>query len=104
MQGFDEKQCALFIRRELGESADDYTDDELLYVVDLIWDYYEKKGLLSLSDFSDEEEELLDEDELIKYVKIELRKLDGEVSLAEGDIPAIVKAELKYEESLEDIF
>lgn len=100
--GYSEEKAARFIRARLPEdSRKEYTDDDLLCVVDVIWDYYETQGLLSLNDL-DAEDELLNEDELIAYVKREI-KADGSVAVDAADIPTIVKAELEYEESLEDI-
>lgn len=100
--GYNEQQAANFIRQKIKTAiARDYSDDDLLCVVDVIWDYYERKGLLSLNDL-DAEEELLNEDDLISFVKSEIKE-DGTVPVELADIPAIVKAELEYEESLEDI-
>lgn len=106
-KGFDEEDCVNFINDTLSEELKEkYNGDDILYIVDLIWDYYEKKGLLSLSDVNDiDDEELLDEEDLVKFVRNELRK-DSEWT--KGDdadaIRMIVKGELKYEESLDDIF
>lgn len=98
---FDEENAVKFIRESLPEEIrEKYTDDEILYVVDIIWDYYEKKGLLSLDNI-DTEEELLDIDDLVKYVKKELAK-DKDAVLDLDDVKHIVKGELQYEESLED--
>lgn len=101
-QGFQEEKAVEFIRNWLPEDIrDKYTDDEILIVVDIIWDYYENKGLLSLNDL-DTEEELLNEDDLIAYVKREVKE-DNDLILDPADIGQIVKGELEYEESLEDI-
>ena len=46
---FDEDDAVNFIRETLPESVSDkYSDDEILYVIDTIWDWYEKNGYLSL--------------------------------------------------------
>ena len=98
---FDEDNAVKFIRTTLPEEIrEKYTDDDILYVVDIVWEYYEKKGLLSLDNI-DTEEELLDIDDLIKYVKKELAK-DQYDSLDNDDVKYLVKGELQYEESLED--
>lgn len=99
---FDEDNALKFIREAIGEKISDrYSDDEILFVIDTIWDYYENKGFLSL-DFSETEEEILDSDDLINYVKKEVAN-DEELMMDPSDIGAIVKAELEYEESLEDV-
>lgn len=100
---FDEDNAVQFIRTTLpADIRDRYTDDEILYVVDIIWDYYEKRGFLSL-DNVETDDELLDVDDLTKYVKKELAK-DEEAVLDQEHIKYIVKGELEYEESLDSPF
>lgn len=97
---FDEDAAVKFIRESMPqELRDKYEDDDILYVIDIIWDYYEKKGFLSLDNI-DTEEELLDQDDLVKYVKQELNK-DKEIVVDSDDVKYIVKGELEYEASLE---
>lgn len=100
--GYNEEKAVKFIRNYMPENINEkYTDDEILTVVDTIWDYYEKKGLLSLNNL-ETEDELLNVDELVEYVKKEMRQ-EEDLPVDTGDIPYIVKGELEYEESLEDI-
>ncbi len=102
MMGYDEDKAVEFIRAFLpAEIRDKYTDDEILFVVDCIWDYYESKGLLELSSDFDEEEQL-DIKDLTDYVLKAIKK-DGELIMDTADIEYIVKGELAYEESL-DVF
>lgn len=98
---FDEDDAVKFIRQELPEDVNaKYDDDEILCVIDIIWDYYEKNGFLSLNvELTDEE--VLDVDDLTKYVKKEIKN-DDELMMDPKDVEKIVKAELNYEESLED--
>lgn len=99
---FDEEQAIAFIRNVVGKKiSDKYSDDELLFIIDTIWDYYENNGFLSL-DMDETEEEILDPDSLTEYVKKEVAN-DEELIMDPSDIAAIVKAELEYEESLEVI-
>ncbi|MCM1290652.1 MAG: hypothetical protein NC201_00205 [Prevotella sp.] len=99
---FNEEDAVRFIRaripKEINENTED--DEDILCIIDAIWDYYEKKGMLSLDNL-DEEEELLDESDLIKYVKKELAE-NPEIKFTARTIEIIVKAELEYEESLEE--
>ncbi len=99
--GYDEDAAVKFIRKLLpAEVSERYDDDEILYVIDIIWDWYEKNGYLSLnSDVTDDEE--IDVSKLTAYVKKELKN-DGEVLMDPADVDLIVKGELEYEESLED--
>lgn len=99
---FDEDNALKFIRDAIGQKiSDKYSDDEILFVIDTIWDYYENHGFLSL-DMDETEEEILDSDDLTNYVKKEVAAED-QLMMDPGDISQIVKAELEYEESLEDI-
>lgn len=45
-----------------------YTDDELLNVIDMIWDYYEENGMLEIDLEDDVEDEDLQGD-LVEYVR-----------------------------------
>lgn len=98
---FDEEEAIKFIRATLApEKNSEIPDDEILYIIDTIWDWYEKNGYLEISaDITDEEE--LNVDALTSYVQKELRKA-GELSVTPADVEAIVKAELQYEESIEE--
>ncbi|MBD5183955.1 MAG: hypothetical protein HDS97_03580 [Bacteroidales bacterium] len=98
---YDESEAVKFIRKLLpADKQDQYTDDEILYVIDIMYDWYEKNGYLSL-DMNVTEEEDTDIEKLTTYVKKEIAR-DGEVEMDPSDIDIIVKGELEYEESLED--
>lgn len=98
---YDEEKAIAFIRQYVGEDVSaQYSDDEILYLIDIIWDYYEKKGFLSYSkEVTDKE--VLDDSELIGYVKKEIAN-DKEILMDPEDVSKIVYAELEYEESIED--
>ncbi|MDE6559229.1 MAG: hypothetical protein K2K29_05040 [Muribaculaceae bacterium] len=98
---YDEEQAIRFIRNAVGqEVSDQYSDDELTMVIDIIWDYYERQGFLKLS-AGKTKDEVLDEAALTAYVKKELDN-DGQILMDPDDLSKIVNAELDYEESLED--
>lgn len=101
-QPYDEAAAVKYIRARLPKEINEETkdDDDILCVVDVIWDYYDKKGLLSLDNL-DEEEELLDPNDLIRYVKKEMAE-EEDIHFSARTIEIIVKAELDYEKSLED--
>ena len=100
LKTYDEDEALKFIRAFIpAEISGKYSDDELLFVIDAIWDYYESKGLLELSaDLTDDEE--LNVSDLTAYVQKALKK-DGEIVMDTKDLEFIVKGELAYEESLE---
>lgn len=98
---FDEDKAVEFIRKEIPENVSmKFSDDEILSIIDMIWDYYENKGLLSLN-MEETEEEQLDPDDLIAYVRKTVKE-DEVLMMDPKDIDLIVKAELDYEASLED--
>lgn len=102
--GYDEERAVAYIRGELPENVNGkYTDEDILYVIDIIWDYYDKKGFTSLNDMEDVEEDLLDFDDLMKYVKKTVTS-DDEMEMNPRDLTMIVKGELDYEESIENIY
>lgn len=98
---YNEDAAVAYIRSELPKEINDSItdDDDILCVIDLIWDYYEKKGMLSFDNL-DEEDELLDVADLIKYARRRVNE-DEELSLSATAIELIVKSELDYEKSLE---
>ncbi len=100
---YDEDDAIKFIRATLpADVSERYDDDEILYVIDIIWDWYERNGYLKIDAGVTDEEEL-DVAKLTAYVAKEIKK-DGEVVMDPADIDMIVKGELEYEESIEDIF
>ena len=100
---FDEDDAVNFIRETLPESVSDkYSDDEILYVIDTIWDWYEKNGYLSL-DTEVTDDGLLDEEQLVAYVRKEIRN-DKEIMMDPDDVGLIGKGELQYEESIDNSF
>ena len=96
---FNEDKAIEMMRAAVpADRAEVYTDDELLNVIDMIWDYYEENGMLEI----DLEDEVEDEDlhsDLVDYVKRMLRK-DRQAKVLPEDVEALVAAELAYEESL----
>ncbi len=97
---FDENDAIKYIRNIAPEEiANKYDDDELLNLIDIIYDYYEANGLLEL-DLDDDDDEL-DVDDLCSYVARMLRKDKG-ATLSVEDAPAFVQAYLEYENSLDE--
>lgn len=100
---YDEDEAVSFIRSFLPEEIKDkYTDDEILEVIDIIWDYYESKGLTALPSEEEDDEEEVDIDALTAYVAKEVKK-DDELLMNPDDIKFIIQGELAYEKTL-DIF
>lgn len=95
MKEYDESSAVDYINSRLKNK---YPADELLNIIDMIWDYYESNGMLEIDDEDDEDEDL--EQQLVDYVKKMLSR-DAEAQVDVADVEDIVKAELDYEESLE---
>lgn len=93
---YDEDAAILFIRNQLPqELKEKFSDDELNYIVDLIYEFYEEKGFIDEADTEVE----VDLDELTSYV-IKNAKKDKVGSFNEDEIQFIVDAEIAYCESL----
>lgn len=102
MKEFDENEVTKRIRESLPEeAAHTYSDDDLLNIVDMIWDYYEMNGLLDIDTADDEEEDLDLQTELVDYCKRMLKK-DKDCKINPEYLEAIVNAELDYEDSLDN--
>lgn len=101
MKEFDENEVVKQIRDNLPEeSAKAYSDDDLLNIVDMIWDYYEMNGLLDIdaSDDDDEPEDIVSD--LVDYAKRMLKK-DRGCKVQPDDLECIILAELAYEDYLD---
>lgn len=95
---YNEDDAVKFIRARLPkDSVSRFDDDEILNVIDIIFDYYDDNGFLDLSieDGPDE----LDVEDLLRYVKRMVSK-DSASPLTMDETEAIVKAELDYEDSI----
>ena len=91
---YDEDEAVKFIRKNNPSLALD--DEQINYVIDLMYEYYESRGLLD--EEKDEAVEIAD-DELIEYVISNTRK-EKIYTLSDDDITAVVEGELDYCDSL----
>ena len=98
---YDEDDAVAFIQNYLPqELKGKFTSDELNYIIDLIYEFYEDKGFLDETD--DEVDVEIDVDELISFVVKQAQK-DKVGKFSPEDITFIVQGELAYCDSL-DIF
>lgn len=102
MKEFDENDVLNRIRKALpSQAAASYSDDDLLNIVDMIWDYYEINGLLDVDAEVDSDYEEIDiVAELTDYAKRMLKK-DKACEINPEHLPAIITAELEYEDYLD---
>ena len=99
---YDENIAIKQIRKVLSDKSNAiYNDDEILNVIDMIWDFYDENGMLDidLEDGEDDSEAIYSE--LCDYV-VRMLKKDKDAKVLPEDVPAIVKAEIDYELSLEE--
>lgn len=102
MKEFDEKDAIKAMRAAISdENSALYDDDELLNVIDIIWDWYDDQGLLDIDAEADDED--VNTDALIKHVGKMLSK-DSDSPIKREDIEPLVSAELRYEQSLDGSF
>ena len=101
---YDEDEPLRFIRENLPEEMqDEFSDDEINYVVDLIYDFYEEKGFLDENeDEKDDPEIEINEDELLEYIIRNARKNKEIIGreYVDEQIEAIVAGELAYCDTL----
>lgn len=94
---YDEDESVKFIQKSLPEEMQNaFSDDEINYIVDLVYEFYEEKGFLDEDDDKDIE---IDEDELLDYVIKNARK-DKVRDFTDEQIEAIVAGELAYCDTL----
>ncbi|HCC85364.1 MAG TPA: hypothetical protein DEQ06_02000 [Porphyromonadaceae bacterium] len=94
---YDEDDSLRFIQDHLPEEMkNEFSDDEINYIVDLIYEFYEEKGFLDENDDSEIE---IDEDELLEFIIKNARK-DAIREYSEEQIEAIVAGELAYCDTL----
>lgn len=95
---YNESDAIRYIQNQLSQNI---KEDDILNIIDLIWDYYESKGLLEFS-LEDEDEDGVEEDIelIINYVKNNNTK---KVSFKVDDnlIKQVIYAEIEYEKTLD---
>jgi hypothetical protein len=92
---YDDDDAVKFIRNHLPEEfKDNFSDDEINYIIDLIYDFYDTKGFFEEGDDDDKEVEI-NEDELVAFV-IKNALSDGTGKYRADDISLIVQGEMEY--------
>ena len=105
MEVFDEDKAVAFILDTLAADKTvetKYSEDDILEVIDIIWDYYEDNGMLDLDLSLDDNDSEADKETLIAHVTKMLAK-DKDTRVRKEDVPAIVEAELAYEAKCDEL-
>jgi hypothetical protein len=94
---YDEDEAVAFIRNHIPqELKPKFSDDDLNYIIDLIYEYYEREGLLN---DDDEEAVEVDLDDLTAFVVKNAMK-DKVGKYTDEEIRFIVDGEIAYCETL----
>lgn len=98
----EDMQEISFVRSYLPQELKEVlSDDDLLYFGDLMYDYFESRGLIG-EEGDEEIESEFDYEELLAYVVKSVRKDEVCPSLEQDQINHIVQAELAYYDTLGD--
>ena len=91
---FDENDAISFIRNYVpSEIKNKYSDDDILLLIDTMFDYFEKGD--------DDDADEYNINEIVNYVKKNLRK-DPDNQIDVDDIKYLVEGELEYENTLDE--
>ena len=95
---YDDTEAVNFIKNYLPDNIKGkFSDDDINYIIDLIYDFYDSKGLMDEGE--DDEDVEINEDELVSFVV--KSALSDEVGKYEADdVSFIVQGELAYCESI----
>jgi len=101
MKEFDEKEAVKAMRQALSpEASERCSDDEILNIIDIIWDWYDENGLLDIDTEADDED--VNVDALNAHVRKMLAK-DKLSPIHPDEVEPLVAAELRYEQSLDPL-
>lgn len=96
--GYDDLASVAFIRNFIPQELKErVSDDDIIYFVDLIYDFYESRGILDDEDEAGDFE--FDEEELLDYVIKNARK-DEVGSFDKDEVRFIIQGEMAYSESI----
>ncbi|MDO4770589.1 hypothetical protein [Porphyromonas sp.] len=96
---YDDDACIAFIREQTAGSKaiKALSDDDIMYIIDLVYDFMESRGLM---DEDDEEDFEVDLEELYQYVTKNIKRDEFDFSLTEDDFILIYDAEAEYTDTL----
>ena len=93
---YDEDDAVAFILDFIpAEAKERISDDKIEYVLDVVYEYYDEKGLI---DEDSTEEASIDEEDMFKYI-LKCSKKD-KMDIQEDDVQLILDGEFEYGKSL----
>ena len=97
---YDDDEAVRFIQNYLPQDLKGkFSNDDILYILDLVYEYYETNGLFDDEDDDDKEIEI-DEDEVVEYV-IKNLKREKIGRFEPEEVTFIVQGEMEYCDSLD---
>lgn len=100
MKVFDENEAISFIRDKIYDKS--LSDQQILDVIDIIYEYYDQSGGLDLDiDFDDDEEDIDDSAEAAIITQYIINE-HPDLQISNDTINQIIMAEIDYETSLFD--
>ncbi|MDO5570289.1 MAG: hypothetical protein Q4F97_02335 [Bacteroidales bacterium] len=95
---YDDQDAVKFIQNSLPqELKGKFTDDDIVYITDVIYEFYESQGLLD--DDIEEDEAEVDLEDILEYV-MKNSKRDG-FKFVDEEVRWVINGEFDYEESLD---
>ena len=96
---YDDTEAVSFIKNYLPDNIKSkFSDDDISYIIDLIYDFYDSKGFMEEGDDDDKDIDI-NEDELISYV-VKSALSDGIGKYDAEDVSFVVQGELEYCDSI----
>jgi len=96
---YDEEDAVKFIQNYLPqEMKGKYSNDEINYIIDIVYDFYEEKGFMD-EDTDEASTVDIDEDEIVSYV-LKYTQKDKINDFTSEDVAFIIQGELAYCDSI----
>ena len=92
---YDDDEAIAYIRNYLPqELKEKFSDNDILYITELIYEYYDSQGFFEREDVVE-----IDEDEILQYVLQHMNR-DGQGRFTAEEATFIVQGEMAYCESI----
>jgi hypothetical protein len=99
LKEYDEDDAVKFIQNYLPQDMKGkYTDDEINYIIDIVYDFYDEKGFMD-ENIDEESVVNIDEDEIVAYV-LKYTKKDKVNNFTPDEITFIIQGEFAYCDSI----
>lgn len=93
---YDDDEAVKFILKLIPDELKERVNEDVVnYILDVLYDYYDEKGLISEDST---EEASIDEEDMLKYA-VKAAKKDG-INLNEDEIQLILDGEYEYGKSM----